>query len=283
MTATPDFLKRAFPAIVARTDFAPRTLDETCYIVRKAVSRFFPDAAIVLVSGSSVGDRGEWTIYSDIDIIIVEERNLLYERRCFEYAQCLIDTHIFGQSTIRHYLASARSRGVRSLADAIGKSVVLIDRAGQARDLQAFMADLAGANPPTPPPEIIDSARIGITELLVDLCAATDPRERLACGMALYQPLTALMSLQHGGWLDYGKQLPRKLGADGNALFAALLGAYRSLHDNDIVPLVNLSEDMLAAWGGPLWVGYRSSVPFNAPARSPRSASPQTAPPGPPP
>lgn len=221
---------------------------------RAFIVKHFPDASTVFLGGSA--GRGEARAGSDLDLVIVTAQVKGPYRETFREFGWPIEAFVYTPDTYGAWFKNDAKRRRPSLPTMCAEGIVLVDREGKAPQIKAEARTLLAAGPTPLAEEESAAVRYRITDLLMDLESA-DEGELPFIAIALVPPLADLICDSHGQWRSDAKWVPRAIRAFSPAIaewFETALSA--ALRWGDARPLIDLSDNTLAAVGGRLFEGY---------------------------
>lgn len=233
----------------------------------------YPDSAAVLLCGSAA--RGETTVGSDLDLVILMERAPAARRESFRRGGWPVEAFIHDLETLAYFFRRIdQPSGAPTLMAMIDEGVPTQDQpaldhpeqgvpehplVGAAKALaRAVLAE----GPPRWSADELDASRYAVTALMDDLRAPRSKIEALGSMSALYPALATHYLRSRGLWAAKDKTIPRALGAADAALAERFAAAFGALARGDgAEAVIALSEDVLASDGGPLFEGYVRRAP----------------------
>ena len=217
------------------TDQARRLVRERC-----------PQALAVLLTGSTAA--GTATATSDLDLLVLVGDNEVTRRETIRFEGRLAELFIHTRAGARSVFAADKARRTATMQHMYVSGVVLHGNA----DAELVLAerDLREGPPPCPP-EVVETMRYGLTDVLDDLQDTTDPVERAIVAAAVLHDAADLLFDHHHAWRGGGKWLARRLRAADPKLADALLRGYQA---GDPAPAAHRILDLV---GGPLREGYQ--------------------------
>nr|WP_246730571.1 nucleotidyltransferase domain-containing protein [Rhizobium leguminosarum] len=194
-------------------------------VARHCIASCYAGAAFAYAAGSIM--RGEGTVFSDIDLVVVFPS---LQRAWREVATgCIVGSDIDSAHVIQ---AKAESM------------------------LAAGPKPLAGAD--------YDMLRYQVTDLADDLRGGRPPEEVAAIAALLYQKLASLILLGRGAWTGRGKWAPRLMKKLDAQLAAEFDAAFKLAAAGDGARFLALADRELALHGGRYFEGFRQDAPLEA-------------------
>lgn len=236
------------------------TLPQTLQLVARLYQERFPEAAAVFLAGSIV--RGQATISSDVDVVVVYEQLAHAYRDTFYFEGHLIEVFVHDPATLRYFIAEDAKRGVPSMATMLSEGIAVPEPSTFATAIKVYaQAQLAQGRPPLSQAEL-DGQRYALTSALDDLRSPRTRQEALAMGAALYEALANFYLRTEGQWDARGKSIPRKL-YEYDASFAELYQWHfqQFFEQGDVEGVLALVKKVLEPYGGLLSAGYRVHAP----------------------
>jgi hypothetical protein len=230
-------------------------------VVRQLHAERYPDAPLLLLAGSLV--RGDGTVHSDLDLVVVHEHVDHAYRESFRYQGWPVEAFVHDAETMEHFFVEVdRPSGVMSLANMVVEGIELPAPSPLSRAVKARARAVLAAGPAPLDTAALRHKRYAITDLVDDLRAPRSPGEQVATAIRLYGALADLHLRARGRWSAHGKHVPRALAADDPAYAARFVAAFDALFaGHESGPVVRLAEETLAPLGGFLFEGHRLDAP----------------------
>jgi predicted nucleotidyltransferase len=224
------------------------------------VGEFFPECSVAIVGGSAI--RGDETPTSDLDIVIVTDREDAPFRASYREYGWPIEAFVHSPRSLRRFFASDASTRTPSLQRMCAEGAVLRDRDGEAEEIRReAVAQLEGGPAPLTE-EKTASWRYQVSDLLDDFVGCEDRTEGFFIGADLAAAAVQLYLAYNRQWVGHAKWLPRSLRAFDPDLAERLSGAIESYtSDGSKQELIDFAEAMLASSGGRLFEGYYAQAP----------------------
>lgn len=217
----------------------------------------FPECRAAFLAGSVV--RGEGTATSDLDVVIITDREGTPYRESFVRDGWPVEVFVHSEHSILDYFERDIKRYQPSLQQMCAEGLLLRDTDGVgARTKEEARRQLeAGPEPLTP--EELERLRYTVSDLLDDFTGSVRDEETYFISHDLAEASVRLLLLSNSRWPGGGKWILRALRAFdpimADKLKSALTGLYKS---GDKVGLEAFTESVLAPMGGRLFEGFRS-------------------------
>lgn len=222
----------------------------------EVVDTAFPQARMAFVGGSVL--RGEGTPTSDLDLVVVQDPPDAVHRVTLERhgwpVECFVHT---AESLALWARADVVERRRPVLARICTEGAIVRDADGTATEVRAGLARLLEAGPPPLPDQELDHLRYVVTDLVDDLVDRDDPLARTLVAAELAHRLTDLWAVRDDTWWGTAKAAIADLRRRDPATAARLEAAVEAAGNGRTAPLVQLTGDALAPFGGRLLAGYR--------------------------
>jgi len=193
-------------------------------VTERFVSRYFPEASVVVLAGST--SRGARTSTSDIDLLILGETIFADDRTSLAATYRFEDEVFEVFAYTEEGFAAWANRGFEQhrpvIVQMLLDGITVRGPAEHERYRQAWSPKYEAG--PTLDPAEATFRRYVITDLLDDYSDATDPIERHILAALLFDKTAELVLLTNSRWIGAGKYLPRRL-AEFDSDRAAALGA----------------------------------------------------------
>jgi len=239
------------------------TAAEGLAIARAVLASRYPDAAFAFAAGSIL--RGEGTLHSDVDLLVVFDRVEAARRESFRFDGVPVEAFVHDEETLAWAVHGAAMRGRPSFPALIAEAIVLGPAAERGERLRHAMAELMSRGPPPMGAAQIAALRYAISEAVDDLRGERAPAEILAIGIMLYPLLAELALRGRGSWNATSKWVPRVLAEAGSGLASRFDHAFRTLFATGACEaVIALAEAELAPHGGALFEGH---CQFSPPGR----------------
>ena len=220
----------------------------------------YPNALFAFVGGSF--NRGEATLYSDIDLVVIFQTLDHAWRESFVFEDWPVEAFVHDPETLRYFFQEVDAKSaVLSLPAMVMEGPVVPCTHPMAVELKALAQGVLNGQPALWDLDTLDSKRYRITDLIDDL---RDPRTDLEAAATigiLHEELGDFYFRSKGWWSASKKHIPRRLAAVDPALALrwneAFIEAWRGQPDK----VVLLAHDILTPCGGFLFAGYRRNAP----------------------
>jgi len=230
-------------------------------VAKNLFSKKYSDAQCLIVGGSVV--RGEGSLYSDLDIVIIYDHLDFAYRDSFLFEGWPIEVFVHDIDTLRYFLDEVdRPSGFPSLAQMIIEGIVVSEKSDDAKIIKKMADDFMQIGPVKWTKEDIDRARYSITDLIEDIRSPKYISDNLGAGASLYEALADFYFRSKNSWSASGKMISRKLNLVDKDLAKLYDDAFIQLYtDNNPDLLIKLTENILAPFDGFLFGGYRLDAP----------------------
>jgi hypothetical protein len=237
------------------------THDRAVADARAAVAEWFPECRAAWLGGSVV--RGMATAGSDLDITVLLEGPPAPFRDSRRYAAWPVELFVHTETSLAHYVDRETTSGRPTLARLVGHSLILADTDGTGAEWRTRCAELLDAGPGELDPETHASLRYAVTDLVDDLVHARSAHEALVTATLLADEAARLLLAGERHWWGRGKWVARELAdldaGSGSTWAERHETALREAARGRPEALVDLSREVLARNGGPLFEGHRLS------------------------
>lgn len=238
------------------------TIEAALRIAQQTLVCRFNGAACAIVAGSIM--RGEGTIGSDIDLVVIYRQLDAAWRESFIEAGVPVEAFVHDPATLGWFIKQDTDLGYPVMAHMMATGRAIGTDAAFAKTLQAAAAEMLTRGPPPLTGQRRDGFRYIITDLLEDLRGERSATETRAIAANLYQSLADLTLLGRGTWSGKGKWIPRLLHRLDPQLAESFDEAFRRAFDGHSEALVSLAEQELARHGGVLFAGDKREAPPDA-------------------
>jgi hypothetical protein len=237
-------------------------VEQGVVVAKRLVAQRFPDARAAW-RGGSVAARQQ-TSMSDLDMTV-----LLDGPAPFRPSETVdgwpVEFFVQTKESLQRFCEADRARRRPTTMRLVGSSIVLIDRDGTGRQLQATLHQMdLDAAPPVPPHDL-ETRRYAITDTLSDFDSARSDDEALILAAALVRDVGDFVLAARRRWSGTGKWLLREIQrldhGSGTRYTASLATALRAAATGDRRPLHDLVAAVLNETGGPVFDGYHRAAP----------------------
>ena len=206
-------------------------------MARAVVASRYPEAVFAFAAGSIM--RGEGTILSDVDLVVIHDHLEAAWRESFMVDGIPFEVFVHDHETLAWFIRADVERGQPSIVKRLSEG------------------------PPALEYDRLNALRYEITDAVDDLRGERGTGEMMAIGAMLHPRLVELALRGRGRWNGTGKWAPRLL-ADMDANLALQFeNAFRALFVSGACgPVIALAEQELEPHGGPLFEGdFRRAPP----------------------
>ncbi|MEM9635125.1 MAG: nucleotidyltransferase domain-containing protein [Pseudomonadota bacterium] len=232
-------------------------------VAEKIRSRMFPSANSFLLAGSVV--RGEATVTSDLDLIVVFNRVEHATRQSFLFADWPVEAFIHDPHTLMYFFDEVdRPTGVPSLANMVSEGIEVPGKT----ELGMLIKDLADQNIEAGPvpwgQQERDNSRYFISEMIEDIRAPRTPDELYPVVADLYTAVADHFCRSKNQWSAKGKSIPRRLKSLDPVFCRRFTDVFAAAFaKDDTAGVIQLCEDVLQPDGGLFFDGYNRDAPSN--------------------
>jgi hypothetical protein len=228
-------------------------------IMRRAALAAYPDCVYAIGHGSALS--GRFAPYSDLDVVVLLRDGQYWEKRCLNFEGYLVEFQAYTLDILEPLIQLSKHSGMSfGLMAADGE--IVVDTDGGAATLQQRLREAFDEGPKAASAKTVDGYRHKLTNRIIELMGASEPAERVACGLSLFELLTRIHMHLDIGWRHSGKWIPRMLERERPGAFAAVTRAYERLLEGEAEPLASLASKLLDRLGGPLWEGHVMKQPL---------------------
>jgi len=228
---------------------------------REIVRQRFPDARAAWLGGGSA--RGVVSATSDLDITVLLTGEPAPFRESAHSGSWPVELFVHTESSLAYYRGKDLAERRPTMMRLVAESVVLVDTDGVGERLQRDCAAQVLAGPAELSAEELATKRYAVTDLLMDLEGCTSSQECAVVGAALWREAADLLLTGSRHWTGTGKWLLRELVSyelqHGSSWAGELHAGLTASVAGDGSPLVEVSDAVLALFGGRLFDGYRMS------------------------
>ncbi|UNB52892.1 nucleotidyltransferase domain-containing protein [Mycolicibacterium sp. YH-1] len=232
-------------------------------VAERLVMQRFPEARAAWLGGSVAA--GEQTSTSDLDITVLLDGPPAPFRSSEVLDGWPVEFFVQTEESLLHFCAQDRGRRRPTTMRLVGSSIILIDRDGSGRRLQAAMHQLDLDGPPSATDPDLESQRYAITDMLADMAAARSDDEMLIVAAALTWAVGDFVLAANRRWSGSGKWLLREIVAldhVADTRYApSLTGGLRAAAAGDPKRLHGVALAILKEFGGPVFDGFHRRPP----------------------
>jgi hypothetical protein len=243
-------------SLTTNRTFAP---EEARHIAEKVVCDRYSDAVCAFAAGSIF--RGEGTVLSDIDLVVIYSNVENAYRESLTVDGCPVEAFVHDPDTLRYFLHKDREEAHTPIAAMVSEGLALPNETQLSETLREEARNFLNAGPPPLKPDAIERMRYEITDAVDDLRGQRPMTEMVGCGVALYGRLGRFILRTRSEWDASGKWLPRLIARNDPQLAMRFDRAFLDLFcagNPDAV--ISLAEEVLRPYGGFLFAGYRNNA-----------------------
>jgi hypothetical protein len=220
----------------------------------------FPGALLAFVAGSF--NRGEATLFSDIDLVVIFGKLDNAWRESFLFQDWPVEAFVHDPETLSYFFHEVDAKsGVPSLAAMVLEGPSVPFAHPMASELRAMAQNVLSSQATKWDTCTLEAKRYGITDLVDDLRDPHTTLEAAATIGLLHEQLGDFYFRARGFWSASKKHIPRRLARIDPSLATrweeAFLDAWRAERNK----LLLLTEEILSPYGGFLFSGYRLDAP----------------------
>ncbi|MGC1308246.1 MAG: nucleotidyltransferase domain-containing protein [Phormidesmis sp.] len=220
----------------------------------------YPEAEVIFLSGSVI--RGENTLTSDLDLVIIFRRLENAYRESFRFDNWPVEAFVHDPETLNYFFQMDRASGVPSLPNMVSEGVEVPG----ASDFSYSMRELARAVLAEGPPHWkkleIDNSRYAITDILDDLHEPRSRAEQIASATVLFSQLSNHFLRSRQLWSAKGKTIPRRLREVDTEFSIRFEESFQELFTTGhATQVITLAKEVLERNGGRLFEGHKLAAP----------------------
>lgn len=236
-------------------------VDKLIPIVTEIHRARYPEAKVVFLAGSII--RGDGTVYSDLDLVVVYQSLPCAYRESFYFAEMPVEAFVYDTETLHFFLTeSDRQAGIPSLAQMISEGIEVPAVSEFSQVLKTMAHSVLAAGPPILSQENVDDLRYQITGLVDDIRDPRSSEELLATGTELYEQLANFYLRTQGRWSAKNKSIPRILRTVDPLVCDRFVEAFDQLFIHGRAEdVIGQAEELLKEHGGFLFDGHRRDAP----------------------
>jgi len=221
----------------------------------------YTNAKAMFLSGSVL--RGEATIFSDLDLVVIFEQLDHAWRESFYFQNWPVEVFIHDASTLNYFFYEMDAKsGCPSLPQMVAEGIVVSGTTDFSDSLKQLAQKILDDGPASLSIDELNRKRYSITDLLDDLRDPRSTAELIATGSRLFEELADFYFRSNGLWSASGKMIIRKLQTADTGLSTRFESAFRTLFsESNPSQCVALAEEILSSSGGLLFDGYRLDAP----------------------
>lgn len=234
---------------------------------RQFVESQFPEAVVVFVMGSFL--RGQGTPTSDLDIVIITDRDDAPFRASYLAHGWPIEAFVHTRESWRWYFASDAQSVRIPLPSMCAEGVIIRDHDGLADEIKREARTLIARGPKPLSLDEIEDLRYALTDALDDFIGVPSLEEGIFAAVQVAERSVQLRLRLAGHWIGAGKWIPRTLRQVDPAKADELRDALeRYCRHGDKRPLIRFAEQALQKVGGRLFAGYHRAGRLTPPEGS---------------
>ena len=231
-------------------------LDVAASILREK----YPGVLLAFVGGSF--NRGEATLFSDIDLVVIFEKLDHAFRESFVFEDWPIEAFVHDPETLRYFFFEVDAKsGIPALPAMVLEGPPIPSIHPIADELKALAQEVMSGQPPHWDAKTLEAKRYRITGMVDDMRDARTDLEAAATIGLLHEELGNFYFRSKGLWSASNKQISRRLAAVDAALAARWKETFLDAWRGQRKTLILLAEEILAPYGGFLFEGYRLDAP----------------------
>ncbi len=232
------------------------------FVTKDLLENRYKGAEVIFLAGSVM--RGEASTYSDVDIVVVFPNVERAYRESFYHLEWPVEAFVHDPETLRHFFEDVDwPEGNCTLAEMVHEGIETPGATSFSEGLKSMASKVLAEGPPKLAPSDIDDRRYLISELVDDV---RDPRSRhelVASATRLYAELADFHFRSRGNYSASGKAILKRLKKADPAFLRSFTEAFDALFISGGGPakVIELTEALLAPYGGFLFGGYRRDAP----------------------
>nr|WP_090988976.1 nucleotidyltransferase domain-containing protein [Bacillus sp. OV322] len=220
------------------------------------VASYFAGCQAAILAGSVV--RGEETVASDLDIVIIDQCVPSSYRESLLENGWPIEVFVHNLTSYQEYVKGDCERAEPCLPKMVSEGIVIKDE-GFVSSMKKEAEEILSQGPKRWGKETIDVKRYFITDALDDFLAAEDRGEAIFSANTLADLLHEFVLRTNGKWIGSSKWIVRSLKQFDDQFaktFVDAFDAFYQFHEKNRVLI--LTENVLRPYGGRLFEGFSS-------------------------
>ncbi|QUH20174.1 nucleotidyltransferase domain-containing protein [Alkaliphilus sp. B6464] len=226
-------------------------------IANRIYQEKYSNAEFLILAGSII--RGEGTMTSDLDIVVIYEKIDCAFRESFIYEGIMVEVFAHDLSTAKYFMHTVDfNNGAPIIATMITEGIVIPKKIGLSDELKRIAEEFISKGPNEANINKINSMRYSITNLIDDLIDSKNRYEQIATGCRLYEEVAELYFSANRIWNGKAKSIVRVMKKHDHEFAERYNDSFDLLFKNgDDSMAVEISEEVLNLVGGYLFNGYR--------------------------
>lgn len=231
------------------------------YVTKELFETRYQGAEAIIVAGSVV--RGEATAHSDLDLVVLYPKVKAAFRESFNFKGWPVEAFIHDSETIRYFFHKVdRPIGRATLAEMISEGHEMPASTPLTVQVKDLARDVLREGPPPLSEEDDHDRRYHISELVDDLREPRTRQEMIAVATLAYNELADYYFRSRRSWTGSGKAILKRMKKIDPGFARRFAEAFDILFaTGHAARVIELTEEVLAERGGPLFEGYRRDVP----------------------
>lgn len=223
-------------------------------VAKKFAEEKFPESEIVFLAGSA--SRGEETITSDLDIIIIDNSILCSYRESFVLYNWKIETFFHNYNSYVDQFNIDKDTGRPILANMLAEGKVIKDN-GESNEIKNNAKEFIKAGPNPLSESFIKASRYYTYDLLDDFADTENHQEAIITLNTISLQFVDFILRVNGQWTGRGKGLTRALRQFDEVTYKRYfetLDYYYEMREKQ--PFIDLVNEFYEPLGGPLFDGF---------------------------
>jgi predicted nucleotidyltransferase len=214
----------------------------------------FPDCRGAILGGSVI--RGEGTITSDLDIIVINDKTGSARRESFYYKGWPVELFVHTKDSCREYCRKDAERARPTLPRMLAEGLVLKGE-DFLSGIRKEAALLLAAGPALWTDAELTFKRYFLTDALDDFIGSTKRHETLFIAGKLAELAHEFLLRTNKQWIGQSKWIYRELSHFDQALAIRFAECFDSFYqDGDKQPVIELVDDIMKPFGGRCFAGF---------------------------
>ena len=227
---------------------------------KNSLKKHYPDALCAFVAGSIL--RHEATATSDIDIIVLYDDTFqdIHRNSVIEDGWP-IEFFVHNRRANDYFINKDHQSGRCLVAHMLITGIALPHECAFTQERRSAAQAAIDGGPPHLTHSELETRRYFITDSVDDLDPHKPSIERYGTLSRLYEQLGDLFLRGQGKWSGLGKSLGRLIRQHDPVFATRFEKAFASAYLNDFTAVTKLVDEVLAAYGGRLFAGYKNAAP----------------------
>lgn len=215
----------------------------------------YADARLVVGHGSAI--KGKFKQFSDLDILVVCDGGVSWEKKCFVYHGYMIDMQKIASAAISNILINCRQSGLTFAISPLCYGVFLYGDQQMYDDLKELSCRIISTGPDLVPESYISNIKAFLLSSLMELSSSNDITQCKSLSLSIFNNIIVSINVLNKNWVKNGKFSLEGI-SNSDVTEEEIMKAYCRIMDGEKDDMIILLSKILKKFSPPYWDGLHT-------------------------